>query len=450
MVINFGIVCAVAVLDRVIGLIACNFSKSRLHMYNRAPIVHDSDTWLPNIPRSIVKFRKNPAILTTVLCVIFLIASELITELGVSVSETCEPKTKSGAIVTAGSVSQNHTTVELGAMSFFVQAISFLDGNLTFVSSGMPKELTGRECLPCLSKRNPTFIAKNCNVRMRKVYSAGELLVGVHSTSSDMRTMSMGFRETDGNQRNFSGKGYLTSNGKQQAIFLVQESTRNVSTPNLLYLEYAPLEHAKRLKVKSGKTDRAIWERTESQVYVWSVSCEVNQLSSSEFQEALAEYRAIQLENPARLMSFDERKQTFERIYPDDIYRAIFSIRVVEDDYNIGEYQVYTTCAVYKWEFMCPFILCLILITVLGCFSLVSTSKLAGTNIPYGSRAWFLLYIRELKTPRNNRLASTNKPTRTGYFDSVQEGMCLAHDGNCTRISFHLEPDGHSEDELAT
>lgn len=58
--INIAVLILVALADRAIELIVKRFAASRLRHCHRVPVVHDSDTWLPNIPRSIFKFHKHP------------------------------------------------------------------------------------------------------------------------------------------------------------------------------------------------------------------------------------------------------------------------------------------------------------------------------------------------------------------------------------------------------
>lgn len=58
--INVAILLVVAVADRAIELIVRNFATSRLLSHGKVPVVHDSDTWLPFLPRSVVKYRRHP------------------------------------------------------------------------------------------------------------------------------------------------------------------------------------------------------------------------------------------------------------------------------------------------------------------------------------------------------------------------------------------------------
>lgn len=58
--INVVVLVIATFADRAVECIARNFAVSRLFRRHQAPVVHDSDTWLPNFPRSVVKYRKNP------------------------------------------------------------------------------------------------------------------------------------------------------------------------------------------------------------------------------------------------------------------------------------------------------------------------------------------------------------------------------------------------------
>lgn len=59
-ILNVFVLFVVAVADRAIELIVRGFAISRLKCTRRAPVIHDSDTWLPNIPRSFYKYHRNP------------------------------------------------------------------------------------------------------------------------------------------------------------------------------------------------------------------------------------------------------------------------------------------------------------------------------------------------------------------------------------------------------
>ena len=441
MLVNIAVLVMVTVLDRAIALIVRNFARSRLHTCNRAPVVHDSDTWLPNIPRSIIKYRRHPAILTTVLCTVFLIASELITELGVGVSENCSPKQARGLVISAGDSSRNSTVVELGAISFFVHTVAFVDGNLTQVSSGMPKKLTGKECLPCLYKRKLPIIANKCSIELEKVHKPNELLVGVEATKTALGVICVGFNETAGSGMRFSGQGDLTGNGMNRAIFLFAQRTSEGPTDEFLYFEYASQPHAERLKRAAREEGKALWQKNEAPVYMWSIKCGTNRLSPGNFREALTIYRTIQLENPAQLARFDERKQKFQEITHDDIYRAILSLKIIDDDREEGVYDVYTSCAVYNWAFLLPIGLCLTVILVLGLLSSPKISKVGSDFVPYNSRSWFHYFQKKNSRDESSRIQVP------GYFDGIHEQMVLVDVDGGKRLQLEGSPKSH-EDEL--
>lgn len=63
-IINVVVLLAVTIVDRAVELIIRNFAAARLRHSRSAPIVHDSDTWLLNVPRSVVKYRRYPGMLS--------------------------------------------------------------------------------------------------------------------------------------------------------------------------------------------------------------------------------------------------------------------------------------------------------------------------------------------------------------------------------------------------
>lgn len=63
-IINIIVLFIISIADRAIELIIRNFATSRLFRLRRAPVIHDSDTWLLNIPRSLLKYRHNPGMYT--------------------------------------------------------------------------------------------------------------------------------------------------------------------------------------------------------------------------------------------------------------------------------------------------------------------------------------------------------------------------------------------------
>lgn len=446
MIVNVSVLVTVSCADRAIELIVRNFATSRLHRTKRAPVVHDSDTWLPNIPRSIVKYYRHPAILAAVLCTVLLLASELVSELGVELSEKCSPVSKNGVVINEGNRTDTPalTSVELGAAAFFLQTITFLDGPLTRVTKGMPKSITGKECLLCLYKdkdKHPDIVC-DCLVKKKKVYQAGELKVGVKTTDHDFGTIAVGFHETRGNRTKFTGEGDLTDNGQKKAIFLFAyerpdnaDKRGNSTTTEMLYFEYGYQEHVNLIFEESKEAEgHQIWRDTKSRVHVWSIVCDLKHFSPEQFQLAVMTYRSIQLENPTKIISFNRTEERFEPISTEDVYRAVLSMKVIDNNNETrGEYYEYTTCAQYKWQFLAPLVVCVALILILGFWSSVLSSKYKEGAIPHNSRSWF----RQCQRVAGGR-RSSNEPSRSGYFDTLYEEMVLVDGGgtNEQRILF--------------
>lgn len=61
--INVSVLILITIIDRAIELILRNFASNRLASHRRVPIVHDSDTWLPYLPRSVIKYHRHPGAL---------------------------------------------------------------------------------------------------------------------------------------------------------------------------------------------------------------------------------------------------------------------------------------------------------------------------------------------------------------------------------------------------
>lgn len=63
--LNISLLVTVVIADRAVELIVRGFAISRLKAKRRAPVVHDSDVWLLNIPCSILKYRHHPGMFDT-------------------------------------------------------------------------------------------------------------------------------------------------------------------------------------------------------------------------------------------------------------------------------------------------------------------------------------------------------------------------------------------------
>lgn len=421
--VNVVTLVIIAVSDRCLSITVRNFVAARLHRDGRAPVLHDSDTYIFNVPRSAVKFFRNPAILISILCGVGLIAAELVTELGVGVSNTCSVVKRVGQVITPGDSSRTSTTVELGASAYFMQTINFLDGKITRVPAGFPKSANGTECLKCMNKKDNPDIVSGCTLKNVKSYPPGSLLVFVRTTKGPFGTVATGFQETTGAKKSFMGFGDLTGNGEHRATFVVAHSD-NPQVKNLIYMEYGNQTECDNLillaRDKNGSDVSAV---TGSTVIQQQISCKVNHLSVENFADALMVYRTIQLENQKQLAQFNETAQRFADISEEDIYRAVLSLKVSDDDNNKGTFFVYRTCGVYNWKFFIPlgiFIACIGVLAAVSYFS--STSE--RLHIPYTARSWSRRALAaEMRT------AQTLFARRVRYFDGIQDEMVLVPGG---------------------
>lgn len=327
----------------------------------------------------------------TILCTVFLIASEIVTELGVAVSPQCNPVKMTGLVIEKGDISGRITVVEKGASAFFVQNLTFYEGPLTRVPAGLPRRLMGNECISCMDSDPETYpdIISNCTVVVTRRYEPGEIEIGVTSMGSPFGNITHGFREVNGGS-NFIGQGDVTNNGEFFSAFVVDAT----KLKEITYIEYSNQRHLSQLVERArehaeNNLKGPVWESIRSPVEKMSINCGVNLLSTKNFEAALQIYRTIQLENPVNPAGFNETAERFASLNEQDVYRAALSIKVIDDHHGVGEYFAYTTCGVYNWMFFLPMGVCVFFILLLGIVSLICTSEDVLKRIPYNSRTWF-------------------------------------------------------------
>eukprot|EP00177_Eucheuma_denticulatum_P001805 GFKZ01003231.1.p1 GENE.GFKZ01003231.1~~GFKZ01003231.1.p1 ORF type:complete len:481 (+),score=51.20 GFKZ01003231.1:266-1708(+) len=434
--LNVLVLITVAIADRALEFIIRNFAISRLQKTNRAPVVHDSDTWLLNLPRSVLKYRRHPAILLTVMCAIFLIVSEVITELGVEQSSTCKPVERNGLVITPGDSKGKYTTGELLGIAFHLRATSFVEGPLTSVPAGMPKNISGKECLSCLKEKNHPDVVRACTVTKKGTYEPGQLEVAVRTTTDAFGTICDGFRETGGDQHLFQGVGDLTGNGRHRAMFLCTHNPGR-DDGDLVYFEYSDQSHIGDLLAKGQAAEgQPVWDATKSRVNTYTIRCEVNELSPANFRLALMVYRTMILENPVALAAFNETEQMFEPISRSDVYRSVLSMKVMEDSKDTGTSFEYTECGRYNLRFLAPILTVLFLILFLGLLSIVLAAGKNRISVPHNSRTWFQQATDCKKNPGHGKEAP-----RSGYFNTMNEEMVLVQGSDGPRsqqVVFHF------------
>lgn len=330
------------------------------------------------------------------------------------------------------------STVELGAGAFLMQTIVFIDKNLTFVPSGLPKRITGSECLRCLKERGNPDIMRGCRVSSENRFPAGKLRIGVKTTTGPFKTIAEAFQEIGGKKRMFSGLGDLTGNGFRRAVFMFS-TLQNSSKKAITYLEYGNQNHSQKLLSLAGEqAGQVVWEINQSEVHQWDIECDVNELSIDHFLQTMMVFRTIQLENPSTPAVFVEEEHRFSLISDQDVYRAGISIKITDEDNKISDYYIYTSCGIYHWIYLAPFITCLSLVLVLSLVSWHLSRSAQEIDIPYSSESWYSYVQKQKASKQQDKI----KPT-SSYFGSLSQEMVLVtseESQNCS-LSFRSKQD---------
>ena len=392
--VNVIVLIIVAFADRAVEVIVRNFAAARLRSSRSAPVVHDSDTWTLNIPRSLVKYRRHPAIFFTVLTSLFLICSEVVTEIGVGISQKCGPVVTTGLAIVPGDLSGRIVDVELAASAYFVQNIKFIDAvnnTLERVPAGLPKRPTGNECLKCMDKNRKDYpdIMRNCSVTRARVYKPRQLEIGIRNrpNTSAFGNITLGFRERFGDKKLYHGSGDITKCGNHIVGFVVDSTTSKTTT---WYLEYTNDSHILKLIDKAGKRPgNDIWASTETNVELLNVTCGVNELTQKNFERALQIYRTILLENTVNPIAYGTTESRGRgKLNAQDVYRAGLSMKVIEDVQEEATYYSYISCGAYNMKYFCPMAVLLSILIFLYILSFRCSEK-NMRGIPFSSRTWF-------------------------------------------------------------
>lgn len=334
------------------------------------------------------------AILLALLANILLIVSEFICEAGVDQSSHCTPVEVNGVVISEGDVAGSSTFVEMGGSAFYLLNMTFADGPLKRVPAGLPRHLTGNECLKCMDsnvKKYPDIIS-GCVVEAGKTYEAGELSIGVRSGSPSSGIVTDSFREEGGEKQDIKSKfGDLTRNGENYSTFLFREyPSSGMSDRKIEYFEYSHQQECEELReeAKAGKGE-VIWRKTVTTVETQIISCKVNKVKMKHVLMAMFVYRTIQLENNVHPALFLAEKHRFVPISVEDVYRAVLGMKVIDDSQNKeGIYMVYTTCGVYSWLFLLPYFIILSVMLLLAVVAAARAPR-ETDGIPYNSRTWF-------------------------------------------------------------
>lgn len=362
------------------------------------------------------------------------------------VSEMCQPKRKSGVVIRKGDSKGLMTLVELGASAFLLQTIHFREGNLTHIPAGMPKMITGLECISCFDKLEEPDVMRGCRVDQALVYAPGQVNISVRTTDGPFKSIAESFRETFGEKRLFTGAGDLTGNGNDRAIFMFHKNTMKPGRKVLRYIEYAAQNHAEELKeLAVADKPNAKFALNKENAYAWDIECDVNELSFPLFLQAVMVYRSMQLENPIDPRSFDNATHQFSRISEEDVYRAALSMKIIDDTDDVGDYFVYTVCGKYNWKFITPLLTCLFIIIALGIASMIVSPRAQAVPMPYNSRSWFEHSLGTARMCRDVQDAASS----SGYFESVFEEIVLVPDrpgSDSHHVVFRSRPRGRHEE----
>lgn len=412
----------------------------------------------------------------TLTCAVFFVASELVSELGVESSETCSPKRITGPVISLGDTSENITDAELSASAFFLQNLHFLDGDLTFVPAGFPRRITEAVCFSCLKSEKYKPILSNCTVRPGTEYPAGTLTIGIVPSRGTFAVgdVIIGFNETNRavtarDPQSFMGTGDLTRNAHHCAAFAVH-GKHEKNGVHLTYFEYANQSHCNSLLETSRRKGiirkpgdmSAFWTVTEGNARSQMIHCSTNQMGMLSFREAVRMYRAMQMENTLYPIVYHEDKQIFKPLAPDDVYRAVLSMKLIDDGTEVGQFYEYSSCGYYNVRFIVPLFITILMLCLLAFISTMLANRGEKIDVPYNSSSWFkeLARIRQEESggisPTSSRqfsISCKREDEMVLVENSAQNGMHIEWHTNGKRIRGHrvgMYPKPISTKEIAT
>ena len=436
--INICVLVVVSFVDRGVEVIVRNFAAARLRATHTVPIIHDSDTWVLNMPFSLFKYRRYPAIFFTIFLSLFLLISEVITEIGVAVSQTCGPVLQNGTVILPGDVTGQASVVGKGAAAFLLQNLTFMDGAITSIPSGLPKSIKGDECISCMNKHSDKYpaIVRNCSVNVKRTYRPKELQIGVKRDSTSVfGIIAVGFREVFGSTL-YTGLGDVSVQGKFAGAFVVDASE---VINGASYLEYSNQEHIKSLFLQAqSQKDISIWDFTQSDVELLTIRCGINAISAKNFEDALQTYRTIALENHIFPLPFDRSTARFPRLTSQDVYKAVLAVKLSDVQQKEDAYFTYVTCGVYKVMYILPMMFSLLILILLAILSFTCSER-EMRRIPFSSKTWFL-YTKNTTFEENK--AKQNILSRESRMSRLKALANVRHDEMIV-----LEMDSAGEEE---
>lgn len=387
----------------------------------------------------------NPiAILLTVLFSLLLIVTEMISELGLSVSSACAAQRRTGRVIGTAVPDRHVSTVSFSSTSSAIRQVKFEDGELQFISNDFPVHLDKSFCLKCAKFNLSTAILANCSVSNGRTYPAGSLAVGIGHSNSSSTVALYGFIALgeEGNETITGDGNVFASSNYKQGVFLVHTLRKREGHPIYTYFEYANQAHLKEVLQKLHRSEiqahtpilevPVLWEKTKGPTHTQEMQCGIEKFNS--FGKVIYAYRSMQLENIAFPSLYDAEAEMFERITEDDLYRAGLTQKIgFSQMYNkseIGEYMTYTKCAYFDWKYIVPLSAVMLVLMTLYVIGILIISIRKGTvqTVPYDSKTWFDEMSRLLQNSESDENISGSSNSGKDRSKRIDE-FVLLNDG---------------------
>lgn len=397
-----------------------------------------------------------------------LILAELVLELGVDVTSSCNAVSTKEHTIQNMDLVNIPTDVELAAVVSRLQHVRFSNGDFTYVTTGFPKDFDENLCLSCLpSADENNTIAKGCKIDPPKQYN--NAFVGLKTTMKGFGTIATGVEIVDerGRKKRYKGDGDMILNVRNEYSVMVFQNSSN----SIIYWEYNHQEHIARMFNRSKQEQpKEVWEKARGPVFSHRISCEMNKVEQAPFKRALLAYRSVQLEQVPNASHYNETSQMFERMTKGDIYRAIIALKSVENvrtEVDKEDVMVYPQCATYNMVFAIPTLIMMTSILVLLCVTLYlkerdcdndklhqlseylhvlndsesiipgCTTTQSASTTPVGSQD---LFLEDTPLPSNFYLNSTNVQQRRWFRDADRIELRWDLAGNISGL--HVVPQG--------
>lgn len=324
----------------------------------------------------------------------------MVSELGVDVSRKCRPERRFGPLTSKTECNVRWPKSKQAMAAFHLQNTRFMDGNMNMLVSDFPLEFGSSLCFPCLNMTSENILLSNCSADHGPYYETASVMIGMEREVGSSKPALVGLKmlethDSTGSDEVLEAIGDLGFSGSHYSAFLIHASQTEGHT-RLTYFEYTHQEHCFELlhstQNEAGNLtteSETMWITTRAPMKTQTITCKKNEFDMKSFRSALYVYRGTQLGNVFNRISMDKDTDFFTPISKSDIYKAMLSLRIVSSVSQYGEYFEYTECGHYQWAFLVPFILCCIVLLLLGVFSMVLSTRGQKITVPYNSKSWF-------------------------------------------------------------